>query len=221
MTRARLVGWLGVVRLHSIKEHLMNRTSRTLVSRALGVAGAAMTVAAVLAVAPAAHADVPPSEHIYSRAQTWTCAGLGVFEALYSPAGNQPHVKWLSPDGGRDGGVQVTIVWADTTLTLGGQTFHYVTPKNPPARAGPAAARLFHLCGGRAGFLHGDRDRRRRRQGRLTVRTLADSLAAAVNLVEPAMRRRVCLHRQGHRKSRGPAQRPDRGEGRTGDRWYL
>ena len=177
----------------------MNPTSRTLVSRALGVAGAAMTVTAVLAVAPAAHADVPPSEHIYSRSQTWTCTGLGVFEALYSPAGNQPHVKWLSPDGGRDGGVQVTIVWADTTLTLGGETFHFVTPKNPPARAGPAAARLFHLCGGRAGFLHGDRDRRRRRQGRVTVRPLAGSVHWQW-IARNGHRRRVCLHRQGHRK---------------------
>ena len=31
----------------------------------------------------AALADVPPSERIYSRTQTWTCAGLGVFQALY------------------------------------------------------------------------------------------------------------------------------------------
>ena len=114
----------------------MNPTTRTLASRAVGIAGAAISIAAVLAVAPAAHAEVLPSEHIYSRTQTWTCDGLGVFEALYSPAGNQPHVKWLSPDGGRDGGVQVTIVWADTTLTLGGETFHFVTPKNPPARDG-------------------------------------------------------------------------------------
>ena len=120
----------------------MKPTPMTLVSRALGIAGAAMTVTAVLAVAPAAYADVPPSEHIYSRSQTWTCTGLGVFEALYSPAGNQPHVKWLSPDGSRDGGVQVTIVWADTTLTLGGETFHFVTPKNPPGRQGQQQ----HVC---------------------------------------------------------------------------
>ena len=114
----------------------MNPTSRTLVSRGIALAGAATGVAAVFAVAPAAHADVPPSEHIYSRTQTWTCDGIGVFEALYSPWGNNPHVKWLSPDGGREGGVQVTIVWADTTLTIGGETFHFLFPKNPPAREG-------------------------------------------------------------------------------------
>jgi hypothetical protein len=97
---------------------------------------------AVLAVTPAASADVPPSEKIYSRTQMWTCDGLGVFRALYSPWGNNPHVKWLSPDGGRDGGVQVTIVWGEVTLTLDGETFHFVGPDNPPAREGQA----HHVC---------------------------------------------------------------------------
>lgn len=116
----------------------MNSMPRTPVSRttALTLAGAVTGVA--LAMAPTAHADVPPSEQIYARTQTWTCEGLGVFEALYSPAGQSPHVKWLSPDGGRDGGVQITIVWAETTLILDGQTFHFVGPKNPPAREGQA-----------------------------------------------------------------------------------
>ena len=120
----------------------MNRMPRTLVSRGIALAGAVTGVAAVLVVAPTAHADVPPSEHIYSRAQTWTCEGLGVFEALYSPWGGNPQVKWLSPDGGRDGGVQVTIVSGDITLILGGETSHFVFPKNPPAREGQAQ----HVC---------------------------------------------------------------------------
>jgi hypothetical protein len=120
----------------------MKTIPRTFASRGIAFAGAATGVAAVLAVAAPARADVPPSEHIYSRTQTWTCGGLGVFEALYSPAGNQPHVKWLSPDGDREGGVQVTIIWADTTLILDGETFHFVFPKNPPAREGQAQ----HVC---------------------------------------------------------------------------
>ena len=114
----------------------MNRMPTTPVSWGVALAGAVTSAAAVLVVAPAAHADVPPSEHIYARTQAWTCEGLGVFEALYSPAGSFPHVKWLSPDGGRDGGVQVTIVWAETTLVLDGQTFHFVGPTNPPTRKG-------------------------------------------------------------------------------------
>ncbi len=120
----------------------MNRMPKTLVARRIALAGAVTGVAAMFAVAPTAGADVPPSEHIYSRAQTWTCEGLGVFEALYSPWGNNPHVKWLSPDGGRDGGVQVTIVWAETTLILDGETFYHVGPKNPPAREGQSQ----HVC---------------------------------------------------------------------------
>lgn len=120
----------------------MNLMPRTLVCRGIAVAATATGVAAVLGVAPTAHANVPPSERIYSRAQTWTCDGLGVFEALYSPWGNNPHVKWLSPDGGRDNGVQVTIVSGDITLTFGGETYHFVSPKNPPAREGQAQ----HVC---------------------------------------------------------------------------
>ncbi len=116
----------------------MNPTPMTRVARGIGLVGGAVSAAAVFALAPAAHADVPPSERIYSRTQTWTCDGLGVFEALYSPAGNNPHVKWLSPDGGRDGGVQVTIISGDITLTLGGESFHFVFPKNPPTREGQA-----------------------------------------------------------------------------------
>ena len=50
--------------------------------------------------------------------------------------------KWLSPDGGRDGGVQVTIVWAETTLILDGQTFYHVGPKNPPTLQGQSQ----HVC---------------------------------------------------------------------------
>jgi len=108
----------------------------TRVARGIGVVGGAVSAAAAFALAPAAHADVPPSERIYSRTQTWTCGELGVFKALYSPWGNNPHVKWLSPDGGRSGGVQVTIVSSDITLTLGGETFPFVFPKNPPTREG-------------------------------------------------------------------------------------
>jgi hypothetical protein len=120
----------------------MNLISMKRVARGIGLVGSVVGAAAVFALAPAAHADVPPSERIYSRTQTWTCEGLGLFEALYSPAGNNPHVKWLSPDGSTDGGVQVTIVWGDITLTLGGETFHFVSPKNPPAREGQAQ----HVC---------------------------------------------------------------------------
>jgi hypothetical protein len=120
----------------------MNRMPRTLVSRGTALAGAVMGVAALFVVVPTAHADVPPSEHIYPRGQTWSCEGLGVFEALYSPWGNNPHVKWLSPDGGRDDGVQVTLVWGDITLTFGDETFHFVGPKNAPAREGQAQ----HVC---------------------------------------------------------------------------
>lgn len=120
----------------------MKTMPRTFASRRIALAGTATGVAAVLAMAPTAHADVPPSEHIYSRTQTWTCDGLGLFEALYSPWGNNPAVKWLSPDGGRDGGVQVTLVWGDITLIFGGETFHFTGPKNPPAREGQAQ----HVC---------------------------------------------------------------------------
>jgi hypothetical protein len=126
----------------SMREHVMNLDRVRRLAPVIGLVGGAASVAAVYAVAPAAHADVPPSERIYSRTQTWTCEGLGVFEALYSPWGNNPHVKWLSPDGGRDGGVQVTIVSGDITLTLGGETFHFVFPKNPPVRDGQAQ----HVC---------------------------------------------------------------------------
>ena len=115
----------------------MNRAAGPPTARALrGLVSCVVTAAAVVGIAPAAHADVPPSEKIYSRTQAWTCTGLGVFEALYSPWGQNPHVKWLSPDGGRDGAVQVTIVWGDVTLTLGDETYHFVSPDNPPAREG-------------------------------------------------------------------------------------
>ena len=108
----------------------------------IGLVCGAATAAALLAVAPAARAEVPPSEKIYPRTQTWTCEGLGVFEALYSPWGNDPHVKWLSRDGGRDDAVQITIVSADVYLTLGSETFHFVRPENPPVRQGQA----HHAC---------------------------------------------------------------------------
>lgn len=88
------------------------------------------------ALSSAASADVPPSERIYSRAQTWTCAGLGVFQALYSPWGNDPHVKWLSPDGTRLDAVQITVISAEITLVLGGETYSFTGPTNPPKRAG-------------------------------------------------------------------------------------
>jgi hypothetical protein len=99
-----------------------------------GIVG--LLTAASMGFGSAAHADVPPSDKIYSRTQTWTCPGLGVFTALYSPWGQNPHVKWLSVDGGRQDAVQVTIVWGDVTLTLGGETFHFVGPDNPPVRQG-------------------------------------------------------------------------------------
>src|SRR6266511_3878950 len=108
--RERRARFAQVMHPVSMKEQVMNPTPMTRVARGIGLVGGAVSAAAVFALAPAAHADVPPSERIYSRTQTWTCDGLGVFEALYSPAGNNPHVKWLSPDGGRDGGVQVTII---------------------------------------------------------------------------------------------------------------
>ena len=38
--------------------------------------------------------------------------------------------------------MQVTIVWAETTLILDGQTFYHVGPKNPPAREGQSQ----HVC---------------------------------------------------------------------------
>ena len=122
----------------------MKLMPRTLVGRemALAFAGLATIVAVVLAAPPTAHADVPPSEHIYPRTQTWTCDGLGVFEAVYSPWGLKPAVKWLSPDGGRDGGVQVTLVSGDITLTFGDESFHFVGPKNAPVREGQAQ----HVC---------------------------------------------------------------------------
>lgn len=95
-----------------------------------------VALVAVVALAPVAGADVPPSEKIYSRSQTWTCPGLGEFEALYSPWGNNPAVKWLSPDGSRNDAVQLTVVWGDITLTLGDEVFHFVGPDNPPERVG-------------------------------------------------------------------------------------
>jgi hypothetical protein len=99
-----------------------------------GVTG--LLIAASMGLGSPAHADIPPSDKIYSRTQTWTCPGLGTFTALYSPWGNMPQVKWLSRDGGRQDGVQVTIVWGDITLTLGDETFHFVGPENPPVRQG-------------------------------------------------------------------------------------
>ncbi len=110
-------------------------------------------VAAVLVVAYSPRRR-SPSEHIDARGQTWTCEGLGVFEALYSPAGNYPDVHWHSPDGGRDGGVQVTIVWAvhadpgrPDLLPRGSQ--------EPTCSRRPVAARLLDLRGARTGLLHG------------------------------------------------------------------
>ena len=108
---------------------------------AVGI-GSAVAAATVLAFSPVSYADVPPSDKVYSRSQTWTCEGLGVFTALYSPWGQNPEVKWLSTDGTRDNGVQVTVVSGDIYLTLDGQTFHFVGPKNPPVREGQAQ----HSC---------------------------------------------------------------------------
>ncbi len=101
------------------------------------VRGAALVpIVATMALSSAASADVPPSERIYSRAQTWTCQGLGVFQALYSPWGNDPHVKWLSPDGSRADAVQITVISAEITLVLEGQTYSFAGPTNPPRREG-------------------------------------------------------------------------------------
>ena len=97
---------------------------------------ALLPIVATMTWGSAALADVPPSERIYSRAQTWTCAGLGVFQALYSPWGNDPHVKWLSPDGSRAGAVQITVISAEITLVLGGETYFFAGPTNPPKREG-------------------------------------------------------------------------------------
>jgi hypothetical protein len=101
-----------------------------------------LLTAATVGFGSPAHADIPPSDKIYSRPQTWTCADLGVFSALYSPWGNLPQVKWLSVDGSREDGVQVTIVSGDITLTLNGETFHFVGPENPPVRQGQE----HHVC---------------------------------------------------------------------------
>ncbi len=110
------------------------------VRRSLVGGAVCLPVAATLALGGAANAEVPPSEKIYSRVQTWTCEGLGVFEALYSPWGNNPHVKWLSRDGGREDAVQITLVSARITLVLGGVTYEFEGPTNPPAREGQAAS---------------------------------------------------------------------------------
>ncbi len=106
------------------------------VIRSLVRGAACLPIVATMGLGPAASADVPPSERIYSRTQTWTCAGLGVFQALYSPWGNDPHVKWLSPDGGRVGAVQITLIPAEITLVLDGQTYSFAGPTNPPMREG-------------------------------------------------------------------------------------
>ena len=68
--------------------------------------------------------------------------GARPLHALYSPWGQNPEVKWLSTDGTRENGVQVTVVSGDIYLTLDGQTFHSVGPKNPPVREGQAQ----HSC---------------------------------------------------------------------------
>ncbi len=110
--------------------------------KALTVLGYCMRGAALvpliltMALSSAASADVPPSERIYARVQTWTCQGLGVFQALYSPWGNDPHVKWLSPDGSRLDAVQITVISAEITLVLGGETYSFAGPANPPKREG-------------------------------------------------------------------------------------
>jgi hypothetical protein len=110
------------------------------VSASIATAGAAsvagLLAAAVVGLSLPARADVPPSDRIYSRAQTWACGDLGVFSALYSPWGNMPQVKWLSVAGSREEAIQVTVISGDITLTVDGQTFHFVGPENPPVRQG-------------------------------------------------------------------------------------
>lgn len=112
------------------------------VKRIVRTAVCLLVAPTVVAVGPAASAEVPPSERIYSRAQTWTCPDLGIFQALYSPWGNKPQVKWLSLDGGRVDAVQITLVSAEITLVLDGKTYTFDGPTNPPARTGQAQ----HTC---------------------------------------------------------------------------
>ncbi len=95
----------------------------------------------------AAFADAPPSEKIFPREQTWSCGDLGVFTTAYFPPGQNPSVLWLSPDGGRAEAVQVTPVSAEITLTVGDQSFTYVSREPAPVRAGQAQYRC-EISGG-------------------------------------------------------------------------
>jgi hypothetical protein len=106
-----------------------------------------LTIAAALAGAilpfagTAASADAPPSEKIFPREQTWSCGDLGIFTTAYFPAGKNPSVLWLSPDGGRGEAIQVTPISGEITLTFGDESFTYVSREPAPVRAGQAQYR--------------------------------------------------------------------------------
>ncbi len=110
---------------------------------------AGLAAALVPLAGTAAFAGAPPSEKIFLRNQTWSCGDLGVFTSAYFPAGQNPAVLWLSPDGGRGDAVQVTTVSAEITLTFGNDSFTYVSRDPAPVRAGQAHYRCI-ISGGDA-----------------------------------------------------------------------